>query len=291
MVDSRAALTTAISRRGLLPFMGIYDAFSASIVARHYDALFVSGFGFAASYYGMPDIGFGTWTDTTEFVQRLRNVLPNHYLLVDIDDGFCDVEVAVHTVRVLEAAGASAVVLEDQQRPRRCGHFEGKQLLDLGEYLSKLERVLAARDGLFVIARTDASDRDDIFRRVDAFAAAGADAVLVDGLPDLATLGELRDRVGLPVAFNQIAGGKSPAATMSELQEAGASILIYSTPALFAAQGAIERAMFDLRAQDGRLPQPAEGAVGVADCTNLLRENLDQRVAPPHRLEAALTRR
>lgn len=288
MVNSRVPLTDAIASRELVPFIGIYDVFSASIAARHYDALFISGFGFAASHYGMPDIGFGTWTDTTDFVRRLRSVLPDHYLLVDIDDGFCDVEVAVHTVKALEMVGASAVVLEDQQRPRRCGHFDGKQLLELGEYIAKLERVLAARDELFVIARTDSADREDIFRRVEAFAAAGADAILVDGLRDLSILGELRSLVGLPVAFNQIAGGKSPAVTMTELRNAGASIAIYSTPALFAAQRAIDGAILDLALHDGRLPQPSEGAIGVADCTSLLQENLDQNVAAPPWREAAL---
>lgn len=286
MVEGRVPLTDALASRELIPFIGIYDVFSASIAARHYDALFVSGFGFAASHYGMPDIGFGTWTDTTDFVRRLRSVLPDHYLLVDIDDGFCDVEVAVHTVKALEMVGATAVVLEDQQRPRRCGHFDGKQLLELDEYLAKLDRVLDARDELFVIARTDSGDREDIFRRVEAFAAAGADAILVDGLRDLAMLGELRSRARLPVAFNQIAGGKSPAATLTDLRNAGASIAIYSTPALFAAQQAIDGALLELALHDGRLPQPDEGAIGVADCTSLLQQNLDQTVAP-HRREAA----
>ena len=98
----RRVLAEELQSRTIIPFAGIYDVFSAGIAARHYDALFVSGFGFAASYYGLPDIGFNTWTDVTSFVQRLRNILPDHFLLVDIDDGFCDIEVAAHTVRVLE---------------------------------------------------------------------------------------------------------------------------------------------------------------------------------------------
>jgi 2-methylisocitrate lyase-like PEP mutase family enzyme len=268
-------LAAELESRSIIPFIGIYDVFSATIAARQYDALFVSGFGFAASYYGLPDIGFGTWTDVTAFVQRLRNVLPRHFLLVDIDDGFCDIEVAAHTVRVLETVGASAVVLEDQRRPRRCGHFDGKQILDLGDYLEKLEQVLAARNDLFVVARTDSGDRDDILERAEAFAAAGADGVLVDGIRDLDLVNEIRARVDVPVAFNQIAGGKSPAVTLSELAERGVSIAIYSTPALFAAQSAIEAAIQDLDAANGRLPQPSEGAIGVADCNALLTSNLD----------------
>jgi 2-methylisocitrate lyase-like PEP mutase family enzyme len=275
-------LAAELESRSIIPFIGIYDVFSATIAARHHDALFVSGFGFAASHYGLPDIGFGTWTDVTAFVQRLRNVLPRHFLLVDIDDGFCDVEVAAHTVRVLEMVGASAVVLEDQRRPRKCGHFDGKQILDLGDYLEKLDQVLAARNDLFVLARTDSGDREDILERVEAFAAAGADGVLVDGIRDLDLVNEIRSRVDVPIAFNQIAGGKSPAVTLSELADRGVSIAIYSTPALFAAQGAIEAAMHDLDAADGRLPQPSEGAIGVPDCNAILTSNLEG-VARLHR--------
>ena len=127
-------LRESMTQSDLIPFIGVYDVFSATLAGRHFDSLFVSGFGFAASHYGLPDIGFITWTDIVDYVQRLRTVLPFHNLLVDIDDGYCDPEVACHVVSVLEAAGASGVVLEDQKRPRRCGHFEGKQIMDLDEY-------------------------------------------------------------------------------------------------------------------------------------------------------------
>jgi 2-methylisocitrate lyase-like PEP mutase family enzyme len=258
----------------LIPFIGVYDVFSATLAGRHFDSLFVSGFGFAASHYGLPDIGFITWTDIVDYVQRLRTVLPFHNLLVDIDDGYCDPEVACHVVSVLEAAGASGVVLEDQKRPRRCGHFEGKQIMELDEYLAKLHAVLATRRDMVVIARTDASDLDDIARRVEAFAAAGADAVLVDGLTSLDVVRSLSKRVDRPFCFNQIAGGKSPVCTQSELKEAGVSLVIYSTPCLFAAQAAIDEAMTDLKARDGSL---AGSRVGVKDCTLLLAENQVRR--------------
>jgi len=269
-------LRERIAGAGILPFIGIYDAFSATLAAQRFDALFVSGFGFAASQFALPDVGFATWSDVAAFVQRLRAVVPAHHLLVDIDDGYGDPEVASHVVAVLEGLGASAVVLEDQRRPRRCGHLEGKQLLDLDDYLPKLERVLAARRNLFVIARTDASDRADILRRVEAFAAAGADAVLADGLPDLELLRAIAQHVRVPVAFNQIAGGKSPPCTLSELEAAGASLAIYSTPCLFAAQAAIDEALASLRRDDGSLAR-APGRVGVRDCTALLDANLRQR--------------
>lgn len=263
--------------RDVIPFIGVYDVFSASVAARHYDALFVSGFGFAASYYGLPDVGFITWTDMAAFVRRLRTVLPHHHLLVDIDDGYCDVEVAAHAVSVLEAAGASGVVLEDQRRPRRCGHYNGKVLMEVEGYVEKLERVLSTRQDLVVVARTDASELDDIVRRVEAYSEAGADAILVDGLRDIGVLRALKERVGRPLVFNQIAGGKSPVCSLPELQEAGVSLVIYSTPCLFAAQKAIGEAMQALQDHDGRLSDGRNGEVGVPDCTAVLNQNLARR--------------
>lgn len=258
----------------IVPFIGVYDVFSATLAARHFDGLFVSGFSFAASHYGLPDIGFITWTDIVAFVRRLRTVLPAHHLLIDMDDGYCDIEVACHVVSVLEAAGASGIVLEDQKRPRRCGHFEGKELMELDAYLAKLKAVLATRRNMVVIARTDASDPDDIARRVVAFAEAGADAVLVDGLKSLDTVRDLSKKVDRPFCFNQIAGGKSPDCTQAELRKAGASLVIYSTPCLFAAQAAVEDAMVALKAVDGTL---AGSRIGVADCTAVLNDNLARR--------------
>ncbi len=271
------SLRDEIAGDDVVPFIGIYDLMSASIAARHFNALFVSGFGFAASHYGLPDIGFIAWADLVAFVQRIRTILPHHHLLVDIDDGYCDVEVATHVVSVLESVGASGVVLEDQRRPRRCGHFNGKMLLEVDEYVHKLQCVIAAQRDLFVVARTDASDIDDIFRRVEAYAAAGADAVLVDGIQSLDVLRSVSERVEQPIVFNQISGGKSPACSLSELYEAGARLVIYSTPCLFAAQEAVEEAMVSLRNRDGRLADLTNGSVGVRECTTVLNGNIARR--------------
>jgi 2-methylisocitrate lyase-like PEP mutase family enzyme len=188
--------------------------------------------------------------------------------------------VACHMVSRLERIGASGVVLEDQRRPRRCGHFDGKQLMDLDEYLAKLERVLDTREDLVVVARTDATDPDDALRRVRAFAEAGADAVLIDGVRDLALLSRLAAELDRPIVFNQIAGGKSPRCSLSELRELGVTAAIYSTPCLFAAQEAIEAALATLTLDDGRLPAPADDRVGVAGCTAVLQENLSRRDQP-----------
>ncbi len=264
-----------------IPFVGVYDVFSATLAAQHFDALFVSGFGFAASHYGLPDVGFNTWTDLVAYVQRLRLVMPDHLLLVDIDDGFVDVEVAAPVVGLMDTMGVAGVVLEDQRRPRRCGHLDGKVLLDVDSYVEKLQRVLAARSDLIVVARTDASAPEDIFRRVEAYAAAGADAILVDAVRDLAMVQEVREKVGRPVAFNQIAGGKSPSCTLTALHEVGVQVVIYSTPCLFAAQQAIVDALLGLKAKDGQLPAAVNGSIGVRECNDVLQQNLARRHGQP----------
>lgn len=282
MIQSRAtvvgsygeALRSAVMQRPISCFLGVYDVFSASIAAKHCDGLFVSGYGFAASFYGLPDIGFISWTDMVAFVQRLRTVLPTHHLMVDIDDGYADVEVACHVTRLLEQIGASGVIMEDQQRPRRCGHVDGKRIMALDEFRQKLDRVLAARRELFVVARTDSADPDDIALRARSFRDAGADAVLVDGLKDLNIIRQLRDDIDTPLMFNQIEGGKSPPVTLNELEAAGISLVNYSTPCLFAVQSAIDTAMDELWKNGGRLAKPTNGEGGLARCQRLMEENL-----------------
>jgi 2-methylisocitrate lyase-like PEP mutase family enzyme len=268
----------SLAEREIMPFVGVYDAFSAAIAGRYSDSLFISGFGFAASHYGLPDIGFIAWSDLVAYVQRIRTILPHHYLLVDIDDGYVDVEVACHVARLLDNMGADAAILEDQKRPRRCGHVDGKQLLELDAYLEKLNRVLECRGDLYIVARTDSSDIDDIFRRTIAFQAAGADAILVDGLRDLSLIRELKKEIHVPIAFNQIAGGKSPTCTLAELKELGISIVNYSTPCLFSAQEAIEATLQNLQANGGLIEK---NLVGVPECMATMQQSLMSRDAQP----------
>jgi 2-methylisocitrate lyase-like PEP mutase family enzyme len=271
-------LREALAGGDTIPFIGVYDVFSASLAARHFGSLFLSGFSFAASFYGLPDIGFIAWSDLVAFVHRIRAVMPRSHLLVDIDDGYGDPEVAAHVVALLEAAGASGVVIEDQQRPRRCGHLDGKQLLPLDMFIPKLKRVLETRKEMVVVARTDASDLREIKERVRAFEAAGADALLVDGVKDLALVRELRDEVSRPLAFNQIAGGKAPRLSLHDLGRAGVSLAIYSTPCLFAAQGAVDDAIRRLKEAEGLLPDVGPGrSVVLRDCVAVLDQNLARR--------------
>lgn len=255
------------------PFIGIYDAFSASIAAHYSDNLFYSGFGFAASHYGLPDIGYIAWSDMVQAAWRIRQIFPQHKLLVDVDDGYVDASVACHVATQLEKMGVAMIMLEDQARPRRCGHFDGKLLLPLEQYMEKLELVLAQRDALCVLARTDAAG-DEIYTRVEAISKTSADVIMVDGVRSLETLREVRKITDKPLLFNQIAGGKSPRVTLSELRSAGASLSLYSTPCLFAAQTAMNGALATIFSDDGRLPDSTNGKnVGVLECSALLQKN------------------
>ena len=132
----------------VLPLIGVYDAFSAKLAAQRFDGVFCSGFSFAASNYGLPDVGYVNWRDISDFALRVRQILPRTHLLVDIDDGFGDQTIASTVVENLESIGTSAVMFEDQKRPRRCGHYEGKEILPVEEYLVKLRAVLRPRDAL-----------------------------------------------------------------------------------------------------------------------------------------------
>ena len=269
-------LKTALAEKAILPFIGVYDTFSASLAARHFDGIFVSGFSFAASFYGMPDIGLISWSDLVAFVRRIRTVLPETHILVDMDDGYADEEVACHVVSLLESAGASGIVLEDQKRPRRCGHLDGKKLLPLEDFLPKLRRVMDARKEMVVIARTDASTPDDILERIRAFDKAGADWLLADGISDLEVVGRIKSCTGKPLVFNQIAGGKSPHLSLTDLNTRGISVVLFSTPCLFAAMDGVEESLRRLKEGDGLLPAPPAEGSGLAPCVAILEQNLSR---------------
>jgi 2-methylisocitrate lyase-like PEP mutase family enzyme len=270
-------LRQAVEKKDITALIGVYDVFSAAIAAKSFDGIFVSGFSFAASYYGLPDIGFIAWSDIVNFTQRIRTILPKHHIVVDIDDGYCDSEVACHVVSLLENIGASGVILEDQLRPRKCGHLDGKQIMELPQFMEKLQKVLATRKDMFVVARTDADNEEEAFKRAEEFAAAGADAVLVEAVKDFKFLLELRKAINCPIVFNQIAGGKSPPVSWTQLKDSGVSLVNYSTPCLFAAKNAIDAALISLRHNNGLLPVPSNDETNIAKCTELLYENMKWR--------------
>lgn len=259
-----------IQTKRLLPLIGVYDVFSAQIAAKRFEGVFCSGYGYAASAYGLPDVGYVNWRDITDFGTKIRHALPDSHILVDIDDGFGDEVVASNTVRVLESNGLSAVMMEDQKRPRRCGHFEGKEILPVKEYLTKLGKVMETRLSIFIIARTDAADPSEAIERAVCYVEAGADGVMVEAIRDLKTIAKLRSHIAVPIMVNQLHGGKSPNWRFDELEGAGASIVIYSTPCLYAAQYGIERYL-DKMLQINCLP--SDNTATMAECAGVLNGN------------------
>lgn len=272
-------LRATLAERKIMPFIGVYDVFSATLSAKYFDGIFVSGYSFAASFYGMPDIGLISWSDIMAFVQRLRTMLPRQHIVVDIDDGYGDVEVACHVTAMLESIGATGIILEDQKRPKRCGHLDSKQILELDQFLPTLERVISTRKDMVVVARTDAHDFDEIIRRVKAFDKTGADWLLVDGVSNLDLVRAVRSYTEKPLVFNHIVGGKSPALTLQELKSHGISAVLYSTPCLFAAQAAIQESMHTLSSTDGFLTAENTKCADLASCQALLEQNFMKRTA------------
>jgi 2-methylisocitrate lyase-like PEP mutase family enzyme len=251
----------------------VYDVFSAKIAASRFEGVFCSGYSYAASAYGLPDVGYVNWRDMTDFATKIRHAVPSTHILVDVDDGFGDEVVASNTIRILESNGLSAVVMEDQKRPRRCGHFEGKEILPIPEYLIKLSHVLETRKSIFVVARTDASDASEGIERAISYAEAGADGVMVEAIKDLETISRLRSHVTVPIIVNQLHGGKSPNWRFDELEDAGTSIIIFSTPCLYAAQYGIERYLEMMMEQNCL---PSEHTSSMADCSRVLNSTSPQ---------------
>lgn len=259
-----------IEQKKITPLIGVYDVFSAILAAQKFDAVFCSGYGFSASHYGLPDEGFLTWSDLVNFVQRIRTVLPKTQIVVDLDEGFGDPRIASNAVRSLEQVGASAIILEDQRRPKKCGHLSGKDILTYDEYLPRLKAVLAVRKDVFVIARTDAENLAERIERAQTYLRAGADAILVEGLSSIEEVKEVRKAVGsgAKIMVNLIMGGKTEPVSLEALAKLGVNIVNYSTPCLFAAHHAIQNTLELFLKHDGELNQ------ALMDCSVGLEENI-----------------
>jgi 2,3-dimethylmalate lyase len=227
---------------------GCYDVLSAMVLERAgFKAVFMSGYGVAASFLGNPDIGLTSLVETALVTKNVSSAI-GVPLIVDADNGYGNEDSVVRTVNELEHSGASAMILEDQVFPKRCGHAAGKQTIPLDQYMRKLHAALAARQTrMCVVARTDAATIDEGIMRARRFHEAGADLLLIDGLPSIEAL----ERVGAEVpghkVVNLIHGGKTPLLNSQRLHELGFKIVLYSTPALYTAAHAMLGAMKALR--------------------------------------------
>jgi 2-methylisocitrate lyase-like PEP mutase family enzyme len=227
---------------------GCHDVLSAMILDRvGFPAIFLSGYGIAASLLGNPDIGLTSLVETATVARNITRAI-HVPLVVDADNGYGNEDNVVRTVHELEHAGAAAMILEDQVFPKRCGHAASKSVLPIDQYMRKLQCALAARQTpMVVVARTDALEIDEGIARAKRFHAAGADVVLIDGLPSLEALQRVGSEVPGHKVINLIHGGKTPLLPSDQLHQLGFKIVLYSTPALYAATLAMLNAMTLLR--------------------------------------------
>lgn len=238
---------------------GCHDALGARLAeAAGFEAVHLSGALVSATALGLPDLGFAGATDLLDALRRVTagTGLP---VVADADTGYGDPLQAAETTRRYERTGAAALHLEDQVQPKRCGHSSGVRLVDLPDAVARLRAAVAARERLVVIARTDAlpvAGADEALRRVDAFAAAGADAVMVEGAVDAATVRRVREAAGgLPVVVNDSAAGP-PADPLDALAKAGARLVLFPVAAALAGARAM-RETYRHILREGRAPDPA----------------------------------
>lgn len=247
----RKRLRELASRRQATLVPGAANALAARLVEQAgFEALYITGAGLANSQLGMPDIGLLTVTELADATARIADVctLP---LLVDIDTGFGNAVNVYRTVRLIERAGASAVQIEDQIFPKKCGHFAGKGVVPTGEMVGKLEAALDAREDhdLQVIARTDAIAVEGIDRALDrahAFIEAGADIVFVEAPTSRADIERIA-ALPVPQVMNIVIGGKTPMLSLQELRDLRFGIVLYANAALQATILAVQGVLGHLK--------------------------------------------
>lgn len=241
-------LKELILDKKILIMPGAYDALSAKIIEKAgFQAIQCSGYGIAASVLGKPDIGILTMS---EMLTQTRNICSavNIPVMADGDTGFGNVVNVYHTVKNFEAAGAAGINLEDQVFPKRCGHMDGKEVISIDEMIQKIRAAVDAKvDKDFVInARTDAIavlGMEEAIKRGNAYAAAGADLIFMEAPPSVEDIKYVIKGIHAPVSINMTDGGKTPLATIQQLEEWGAARVSIPVTAIFSAAKAIENAM------------------------------------------------
>jgi len=256
---------------------GCFDVLSAMILERAgFDAVFMSGYGVAASLLGNPDIGLTSLLETALVTKNISQAI-DLPVVVDADNGYGNEDNVVRTVHELEHAGAAAMILEDQVMPKRCGHAAGKAIIPLDQYMRKLECALdARRTPMCIVARTDATSIDEGIMRAKRFHAAGADVTLVDGLASVEALKRVGDEVPGHKVINLIHGGKTQLLPSKQLHDLGFKIVLYSTPALYVAANAMVKMMSVLR-QTGELSSISHESTTFRDFQGFVEGRYFQR--------------
>jgi len=213
----------------------------------------VSGAAVANLYLGVPDLGLVSLAELAGHVAAMRDAV-NIPMVVDADTGFGNAINVRHTVQVLERAGANAIMLEDQTFPKRCGHFDGKDVIPAAEMVSKIKAAVDARDDadLMILARTDAIAVEGFAAALDrarAYQAAGADFLFIEApLSQEDLLAIPREVPGIHLC-NMVIGGKTPLLPQAELAAAGYAVICYANAALQASMLAMQQVLAHLSAK------------------------------------------
>ncbi|MCU0515425.1 MAG: oxaloacetate decarboxylase [Oscillatoria sp. Prado101] len=238
-------LRQILQRPEILVLPGIYDCIGAQLVEQlGFEVVFTSGFGISGSTLGRPDYGFLTATEMLYSVGRIVQSV-SIPLVADIDTGYGNPLNVIRTVTDAVQLGVAGIILEDQEWPKKCGHFEGKRVIPAEEHVEKIKAAAHARgdSGLVIIARTDARaplGLEEAIRRGRAYCQAGADIVFIEAPQSVEDLKAIAAAFpDVPLFANMIEGGKTPLLTARELQELGYKISVFPLAGLFSATKAM----------------------------------------------------
>ena len=254
--DKRAAFRARLATGELIRMPGAFNPLSAKLIQdKGFEGVYISGAVLSADL-GLPDIGLTTLTEVAARGQQISRMtdLPT---LIDADTGFGEPMNVARTVQTLEDAGVSGLHIEDQVNPKRCGHLDGKAVVDEDTALKRIRAAADARrdPNLLIMARTDIRAVEGLQAAIDrakALVDAGADAIFPEAMADLGEFEAVRKAVDVPILANMTEFGKSELFTTTQLANIGINIVIYPVSLLRLAMGAAERGL-DALAAEGSL--------------------------------------
>ena len=225
---------------------GAAEALTARLIEdTGFSAVYASGAGIANVLFALPDVGLLTLTE-------MKAV--NSPVIADADTGYGNAVNVTRTVQVYEEAGVAAIQLEDQVTPKKCGHFNGKEVIAAEEMAQKIHAAVKARKEMLIIARTDSlatHGMDEAVRRANLYARAGADLIFVEAPTQTDEIAELPKRIQAPLLFNMTEGAKTPPLSHDELQSMGYRVVIHPNLAMRVAARAIQSALAVLQKTRG----------------------------------------
>lgn len=247
------ALRKILAEPGIRVTAGTYDCLGALLAqSLGYEFIFTSGFGISASNLGKPDFGYLTATENLTAVHGIAQSV-DIPVIADLDTGYGNPLSVVRFVSEAVRVGAAGIILEDQEWPKKCGHFDGKRVIPRQEHVEKIHAAVEARgdSGLVIVGRTDAravNGLDDALRRAHDYAEAGADVIFVEAPQSVEELKIVaREFPDTYLFANMIEGGKTPMLTATELDELGYKIVVFALAGLFAATMAQMKALKHIR--------------------------------------------